>query len=413
MPASRGQRLSCDSPDGIALARCPGDFSSLLSGLLVLGDGRQNVPGRYQGAVGIPQATHDDLAKLNRKVVVLCTAPDTIRTGYPSVDFDVLDGVVHRLKIHGIQKVVPPDAVSGWLDDHGGHCDNFQEFAEHFKAEYVIHIEVMRFTCEEENSPNLLRGQSEGHVRAYHLDGTDSSKRLLEVMNSDFVSTYPPGNPISTDKKSVTTFSTNTSTASVCSWRKSSTTIRGPKRCNDRSRPLRLGTLYAILPSRQFGTQMKPRSAVRDARIAVWPGSSLWRASARLRGAITSSCLGYLIGGPPSIQPDFEKLTKESLKDKGVKVAVVCFAPDEIRLNFIDVDKDMAKYVAHRLTQKDIKVVHPDRVQDWLDQHDDWDKPDEIGEATGATHVIFIDCTSTTSSKKTATTSIAAGRSSW
>jgi hypothetical protein len=101
--------------------------------------------------------------------------------------------------------------------------------------------------------------------------------------------------------------------------------------------------------------------------------------------------LGYLIGGPPSIQPDFDKLTKESLTDKGDKVAVVCFVPDEIRLNYIDVDKDIAKYIAHRLFQHDIKVVQPDRVQDWLDRHDDWDKPDEIGEATGATHVIFID----------------------
>lgn len=101
--------------------------------------------------------------------------------------------------------------------------------------------------------------------------------------------------------------------------------------------------------------------------------------------------LGYLIGGPPSIQPDFDKLTKESLTDKGVKVAVVCFAPDEIRLNFIDVDKDIAKFVAHRLFQHKITVVQPDRVQEWLDKHDDWDKPDEIGEATGATHVIFVD----------------------
>lgn len=110
----------------------------------------------------------------------------------------------------------------------------------------------------------------------------------------------------------------------------------------------------------------------------------------------TSGCnyfllIGYLIGGPPSIQPDFDKLTKESLTDKGVKVAVVCFAPDAIRLNFIDVDKDIANYVARRLFQHNIKVIQPDRVQDWLDRHDDWDKPDEIGEATGATHVIFVD----------------------
>ena len=49
-----------------------------------------------------------------------------------------------------------------------------------------------------------------------------------------------------------------------------------------------------------------------------------------------------------------------------------------------DVDKDIAKFVAHRLSQHKIDVIQPDRVQEWLDKHDDWDKPDEIGEATGA-----------------------------
>ncbi len=101
--------------------------------------------------------------------------------------------MIHRLKVHGVQKVVNSDSVAAWLDDHGGRCDNLQELADKFHAEYVIHIEVMRFTCLEENSPNLLRGQSEGHVRAYHLDGEGSSKKLLEIMNSDFVSTYPAG----------------------------------------------------------------------------------------------------------------------------------------------------------------------------------------------------------------------------
>ena len=169
-----------------------------MAGKMVLGD--LKVQSQFK------QATHTDLAKLNRKVLVLCSTSDTIRSGYPSVDFDILEGVIHRLKVHGIRKVVNSDAVAGWLDDHGGRCDDLQALAEKFHAEYVIYIDVSRFTCIEENSPNLLRGQSEGHVRAYHLDGDDSARRLLEVMNSDFVSTYPSGNPISVDKKSATNF---------------------------------------------------------------------------------------------------------------------------------------------------------------------------------------------------------------
>src|SRR5580692_3739188 len=76
---------------------------------------------------------------------------------------------------------------------------------------------------------------------------------------------------------------------------------------------------------------------------------------------------GYLLGGPPSIEPDFDKMTKKSLRDKGVKVAVVCFAPDEVRLNFIDVDKDIAKYVSHRLNEHHIPTINPDRIQEWLE----------------------------------------------
>src|SRR5205807_1998555 len=132
------------------------------------------------------QATKTDLVKTHKKVLVLCSAADSIRTGFPSVEFDILDGVTRRLKVNGVT-VVSPNAVAGWLDDHGGHFDDLQELAEHFHAEYVIHVDILKFDCNEENSPNLLRGRSEGRVRAYQLaEGKGSDKQLLEVMNSDF-----------------------------------------------------------------------------------------------------------------------------------------------------------------------------------------------------------------------------------
>ena len=176
----------------------PGCSLGLMASKMLLGDVK--VQSQFR------QATHTDLTKSNRRVLVLCSASDTIRSAYPSVAFDILEGVIHRLKVHGIKKVVSPDAVAGWLDDHGGSFDNLQELAQHFHADYVLHIEVLKFNCVEENSTDLLRGTSEGHVRAYHLDGPEGQQRLLEVMNSDFNSTYPPGNPVSADKKSVTNF---------------------------------------------------------------------------------------------------------------------------------------------------------------------------------------------------------------
>jgi hypothetical protein len=104
--------------------------------------------------------------------------------------------------------------------------------------------------------------------------------------------------------------------------------------------------------------------------------------------------LGYLIGGPPSIEPDFEKATDESLTDYGVTVAVVCFAPTELQWDYEEVHYDVAKFVTFQMLKHHIKAINPDRVRAWLDQNDTWDKPEEIGAALGATHVVYIDLNS-------------------
>jgi len=101
--------------------------------------------------------------------------------------------------------------------------------------------------------------------------------------------------------------------------------------------------------------------------------------------------LGYLIGGPPSIEPDFDAQTKESLTDKDVTVAIVCYAPTDIRYSFEDIDHEVAKFVSFRLHQHKIKVVSPDRVRAWLDENKEWDKPAEIGEFFEASYVVYID----------------------
>ena len=100
---------------------------------------------------------------------------------------------------------------------------------------------------------------------------------------------------------------------------------------------------------------------------------------------------GYLIGGPPSVEPDFDKMTKKSLTDKDVTVAIVCYAPAELKWDFDQVDHEVAKFVSNRLFLHKIKVIDPDRVRDWLDKHEDYDKPDEIGAAFHAKYVVYID----------------------
>lgn len=112
--------------------------------------------------------------------------------------------------------------------------------------------------------------------------------------------------------------------------------------------------------------------------------------------AASSGCsyvmiFGYLIGGPPSVEPQFDRETKLCMTDKDVRVCVVCFAPNEIKYNFESIDSELAQYVSFKLHEHKIKVVPPDMVKGWLDENKDWDKPEEIGAAFKTTYVIYID----------------------
>lgn len=101
--------------------------------------------------------------------------------------------------------------------------------------------------------------------------------------------------------------------------------------------------------------------------------------------------LGYLIGGPPSIEPRFDADTGKSMTDYEVTVAVVCYTPTELKWDFDKIDYEVGKYVSFRLGEHKVKFVNPDIVRAWLDKNPDWDHPEEIGAALGVTYVVYID----------------------
>ncbi len=102
--------------------------------------------------------------------------------------------------------------------------------------------------------------------------------------------------------------------------------------------------------------------------------------------------IAYLIGGPPSIEPDFDKMTNHSMTEKDAVVAVVVYAPQEVKWSHPKIDQELTRYVSFRLTENHIKTINPDRISAWLDTHEnDWDRPEEIGKAFNTTYVIYID----------------------
>lgn len=105
-----------------------------------------------------------------------------------------------------------------------------------------------------------------------------------------------------------------------------------------------------------------------------------------LAGCSMLAAVQYIIHGEPTVPAQFANL-------KDHKVAVVCYAPAEIRYSFDAVDLDVAKRLSGLLQQNidKIDVVEPDLVASWLDKHGNWSEVTEIGKAFDADYVVFAD----------------------
>jgi hypothetical protein len=112
--------------------------------------------------------------------------------------------------------------------------------------------------------------------------------------------------------------------------------------------------------------------------------------------ALSSGCaqfvlLSYLIGGPPSIEPDFDAETGLSMTGTSKTVAVVCYAPTELKWNFPNIDDEVAAQVTYRLFSNKVKVIEPDYIRAWVDENPDWEVAADIGEQFEADYVIEIE----------------------
>lgn len=110
-----------------------------------------------------------------------------------------------------------------------------------------------------------------------------------------------------------------------------------------------------------------------------------------LSGCKQVMLLGLILGGPPSIEPDFDAETGQALDVPDVTVAVVCYAPTEIRFANPSVDHELSRAVAQQLFLNGIAVIQPEVVNAWLDENPDWDHAQEVGAAMDVNYVIEIE----------------------
>ena len=115
-----------------------------------------------------------------------------------------------------------------------------------------------------------------------------------------------------------------------------------------------------------------------------------------LIGSLLPGCaqfvlIGLLLGGPPHIEPDFDREVGESLVGTSKKVVVICYADPQIKLKYSKIDTEIATYISRLMQVNRIDVVEPDYVRAWIDEHPNWETADEIGEALKAEYVVEIE----------------------
>jgi hypothetical protein len=119
--------------------------------------------------------------------------------------------------------------------------------------------------------------------------------------------------------------------------------------------------------------------------------AALMGAPGMMSGCAQMVLLGLIIGGPPSIQPEFDRETGKSLVATEKKVVVVVYADPEIKLQYSKIDHELAGCISRLMQVNKIDVAEPDYVRAWIDKHSDWETADEIGEAFEADYVVELE----------------------
>ena len=78
---------------------------------------------------------------------------------------------------------------------------------------------------------------------------------------------------------------------------------------------------------------------------------------------------GKMINGDPMTKPAFEEYTGKSMADECKKVAVICSAPEAIKLDYPSIEADMLGDLTRTLATQNIDIIKPHKVASWIDDN--------------------------------------------
>lgn len=144
------------------------------------------------------QRTHFSLVESKKRVAVVCTAPASVNSSFDSLEYDLQEEVTRRMKIHELNVATDNEVVSA-MNRTSGRFDPDALASALDDVDYIIHVDIARFTHTEENNPKLYRGHADGIMYAYEINrGEDAvgSPRAIKVFYQEFKTEYPKSRPV-------------------------------------------------------------------------------------------------------------------------------------------------------------------------------------------------------------------------
>lgn len=179
---------------------------ALASGLLCLQSGCINTMVMMSKVIlgdpvqisGFEQATGVSLAKADKNVLIRVSAPALVSEAYGTLTADVEVELIRRMKRHDVP-VMHPDTAAQVLDRLGGTFDPQVLAREVSDCDYIMHIQMEKFSYIEDSSPNFYRGNAAGRITGYEVRKEDTGHHAVQVFEQQFRSTYPTTYPVAVD----------------------------------------------------------------------------------------------------------------------------------------------------------------------------------------------------------------------
>lgn len=112
-----------------------------------------------------------------------------------------------------------------------------------------------------------------------------------------------------------------------------------------------------------------------------------------LPGCSLGIMAGKMLFGDPMATSEFSAQTGIKLEESDKSVLILCTAPHAIKMESPSIEHDILDGVARRLRLRNVKIVDPDKVADWLDENGAWETLTDIAVPLKADYVAHMDLT--------------------